>query len=65
MKKIIALVFMLCMMMTVVAMADSVRDNALGNPMLNVDDTAVQTRYPAALQLFPNSISALFINGNN
>lgn len=64
MKKIIALVFVLCMMVSAVAVnADAIRDNALGNPIMNVNDTAVMQRYPAALQQFPNVIYAIF-DGN-
>lgn len=61
MKKILTILLVLCMAFSVVSVqADAISDLTLGSPLLNVDDTAFVTRYPAALQKFPNSIYAVF-----
>jgi hypothetical protein len=65
MKKILMFALTLCLMMPVIVKADSVRDDSLGNPILNVNDTAVLKRYPGALQAFPSSIFALFNGAAN
>jgi len=66
MKKLLSILFIVCMVFSVVSVqADAIGDGTLGTPLMNIDDTAILARYPAALQLFPNSIFARFNNAGN
>ena len=60
MKKLICYVLMLVVLTVSFVSADVVRDDTLGNPVLNTEDLAFISRYAAALQLFPNTIFAGF-----
>jgi hypothetical protein len=60
MKKILLTILSLSFILSSVVVADRVRDDSLGNPILNLADTAVIPRYSAALQNFPSTIYAGF-----
>lgn len=63
MKRIVSFVLAVGLLTAGVSSADFVRNDTLGGPVLNIEDTSFLGRYAAGLQMFPNTVFAVFMGG--